>query len=91
MKIGTGGGNKETYAIVQGTKRVAYTLDQILTKPALFKLVDEAKTGNINVQLWDETTPAVMSVQQAHRDNIMVKKIAAASTTVTTADFTLYE
>lgn len=91
MKIGTGSGNKEFYAVVQGSKRVAYTLDQVLLKPALFRLVDDTTTGNINVQLWGESAAAVMSVQQAHRDNILVKKIATANTTVTTADFTLYE
>jgi hypothetical protein len=91
MKIGTGPGNKETYTVLQGTKRVAYTLDQVLTRPAFFRLVSEDTTGNINVQLWGESEAAIMSVQQAHRDNILVKKIATASTTVTTADFTLYE
>ena len=90
MKIGTGEGNKETYSVLQGTKRVSYTLDQILTEPALFRLVDDTTTGNINVQLWGETAVAVMSAQQAHRDNILVKKIATTNTDLTTAQFTLY-
>ena len=92
----TTGDVQNAAARLQGTKRMSHTFDDVdanvLASPALFRLVDENKTGTIMVVLWGEalTEKAVMSVQQAYRDNILVKKIYATGTTVSESDITLY-
>jgi len=90
-------GDKQIYAVLQGTKRISHVFDDdeetIISPPAWFSLVDDTTTGNINVVLADEEidSPVVMSVQQAHRDNILIKKIYDTDTTISESDCTLYK
>lgn len=93
----TTGNSADITARLQGTKRVSHTFDDdnnnVLESPALLKLVDETKTGTIMVVLWGEelTDKATMPVEQAHRDNVLIKKIYSTGTVdVSESDITLY-
>lgn len=93
--ITTGDGG--VYILPQATKRVAHVIDDVDTNiidpPAWFSLNDPDKTGSIMVVLADEplTSKAVMDVQKAARDNILVKKIYLTGTVdITANDITLY-
>jgi len=95
MKIGSGSGNKETFSVIQGTERVAHTMDDVaanvLTEPALFCVKDDSVTGDIMVVLWGEplASKAVMDAQKADSKNILVKKIYLTGTTILQTDFFL--
>jgi len=92
------GDKPDTFPVLQCTKRISHTLDDIDTNvldlPAWFSLVDDTTTGDIMIVLWNENVSekAVMPAQQAHRDNILVRKIYRTGTDVgiTAASFTLY-
>lgn len=92
--ITTGDGG--VYILPQCTKRVSHTFDDletnVLNPPVYFSLNDESTTGDIMVVLADETLAqkAVMDVQKAARDNILIKKIYLTGTTITANDITLY-